>query len=151
MFFGEYEHTLDEKNRFILPSRFRECFNKDASPKFFMTRGFDDCLALYLEQDWHTEIKKIYDKPYQKKDVRAFQRLLFSKTVEVICDKQWRVLVPEKFKESCSINKDIILAGISNKIEIWDKEKWLGFNEMHSEDFEKMAEELFNNQEVLKS
>ncbi len=143
MFFGEYEHSLDQKNRFILPSRFREAFSASEVQHFYMTRGFDESLALYLEKDWLLEIKKFKDKPYQKKDVRAFQRLLFSRTIEVACDKQGRILIPEKFKLSANINRDIVLVGLANKIEIWDKEKWAGFNEMNSDNFEKMAEDLF--------
>ncbi|MBU0651068.1 division/cell wall cluster transcriptional repressor MraZ [bacterium] len=148
MFFGEYQHTLDEKNRFVLPSRFRDVFDSGQAHRFFMTRGFDECLALYLEDEWASEIKKMKEKPYQKKDVRAFQRLLYSRTIEIVCDKQGRILIPEKFKESAGIAKDIVCVGIENKIEIWDKEKWQKFNDAHLDDFEKIAEELFENHEV---
>ncbi len=145
MFFGEYEHTLDTKNRFVLPSKFREVFSSTEMVRFFMTRGFEDCLALYLEADWLLEIKRLTTKPYQKKDVRTFQRLLYSRTVDVSCDKQGRMLIPEKFKHSAGIDKDIICVGVQNKIELWDALKWQTFNETHSDQFESMADELFDS------
>jgi MraZ protein len=144
MFFGEYEHSLDEKNRFILPSKFREVFSANQVECFYMTRGFDECLALYLDKDWKIEMNKLKEKPYQKKDVRAFSRLLYSRTVEVSCDKQGRMLIPEKFKESAGITKDIVVVGIENKIELWDTEKWNKFNALNADNFEAIAEDLFD-------
>ena len=145
MFFGEFEHTLDEKNRLILPSRFRDVFACDVPARFFMTRGFDKCLALYLEKDWLAEIKKIQQRPYQQSEVRKFQRLLYSRTTEVTLDKQGRLLIPEKFKLAANIQKDVVSVGIDNKIEIWDQEQWQAFNQDHHQEFETIAEHLFDS------
>jgi MraZ protein len=142
MFFGEYEHTLDGKSRFILPSRFRESFAKDTIPKFYMTRGFDTCLALYLEEDWHQEMGRLKKKSYMQGDVRKFQRLLYSRTTEVICDKQGRILIADKFKESAEISKNITLVGLDNKIEIWNRMSWQNFNNDNGDAFEQLAEAL---------
>ena len=142
MFFGEYEHSLDGKNRFIMPSRFRESLDPEAVPKFFMTRGFDKCLALYTPDGWQSELASLKNSSYFRGDVRKFQRLLYSRTTEITCDRQGRVLIPDKFKDEAKIDREITLVGLDSKIEIWDREQWKSFNDDNHDSFEKLAESL---------
>ncbi len=142
MFFGEYKHSLDGKNRFILPSRFREALDPDSLPKFFMTRGFDTCLALYTPDGWQDELNGLKNNSYFKGDVRKFQRLLYSRTMEVVCDRQGRILIPDKFKDEAKMDRDITVIGLDNKIEIWDRQIWQEFNANNHDSFELLAESL---------
>ncbi|OED38652.1 division/cell wall cluster transcriptional repressor MraZ [PVC group bacterium (ex Bugula neritina AB1)] len=150
MFFGEYEHSLDSKNRLTLPSCFREHFEDKQPIKFFMTRGFDQCLALYPSDSWKSELEKLKHNSYFESDVRKFHRLLYSKTSPVTCDRQGRILITDKFKKEAKITKDVTLVGLDNKIEIWDPTLWEKFNEMHHDSFEKIAESLGVTNENLK-
>lgn len=125
MFIGEHQHGIDNKNRIIVPSKFREALGD----VFILTKGLDGCLYAYTIDEWKTLEEKLKKLPLTNRDARAFVRFFFSGANEVNVDKQGRALIPQNLLEYASIEKDIVSIGVSTRIEIWSKEKWNQYNE----------------------
>lgn len=142
MFYGEYEHSLDNKGRVIIPAKFREIFKEHYAEKFFLTRGLDQCLFVFTEETWKSQEKKFREMPFTKGEARKFNRLFFSGACEVICDKQGRILIPDYLKGYAEIKEEVAIIGVSDRIEIWAKEKWTGFFDQNKQNFEQLAEKL---------
>ena len=142
MFYGEHEHRLDKKGRVIIPSEFREVSKENYVEKFFLTRGLDTCLFMFPEEEWRSQEAKFKNIPFTKKDSRNFNRLFFSGAVLLVPDKQGRILIPAYLKNYAGIKKEIMIIGVSNRIEIWSREKWKEFYEGTRESFEDIAEKL---------
>ncbi len=142
MFYGEYIHTLDKKNRLIIPSRFRDVIQEMCIEKLYVTRGLDECLFMFAESEWKSQENKFKDMPFTKREVRKFKRLFFSGAVEVIPDKQWRILIPDYLREYAKLSKNVIVVGVSSRIEIWDKGKWQDFYKSSKQDYEEISERL---------
>ena len=120
MFIGEYVHALDNKNRIIIPSKFREGLGE----RFVLTKGLDGCLYAYPMQEWMILEEKLKKLPLTNKDARAFVRFFFSGANEIEVDKQGRGLIPQNPLEYANLEKEIVSIGVSTRIEIWSKEKW---------------------------
>lgn len=142
MFYGEYSHNLDKKNRLIIPSRFREKIDELGVEKLFLTRGLDQCLFVFAESEWRPLENKFKSMPFTKREVRKFRRMFFSGAVEVSFDKQWRILIPDYLKEYADISREVMVIGVSNRIEIWDKQKWGTFYSASKETYEDISEKL---------
>jgi MraZ protein len=144
MFYGEFIHGLDRKGRLILPARFREVAKANFIEKFFITRGLDKCLFMFSEEEWKSQEQKFKSMPFINENSRKFNRIYFSGATEIIPDRQGRVLLPQYLKDFANINKDIVITGVSNRIEIWSNTRWQEFKAMGRESFEKIAEELIS-------
>lgn len=142
MFYGEYEHNLDNKGRVIIPAKFREIFRERYVEKFYITRGLDQCLFVFTEEVWNAQEKKFRDMPFTKAEARKFNRLYFSGASDVVCDKQGRILIPEYLKSYAAIDSQVMIVGVSDRIEIWAKDKWDQFFNDNKNDFENLAEKL---------
>ena len=142
MFYGEYEHSLDTKGRVIIPAKFREIFKEHYAEKFYLTRGLDQCLFVFTEETWKTQERKFREMPFTKSESRRFNRLYFSGACDVVCDKQGRILVPDYLKQFAGIKIDVVIIGVSDRIEIWSKEKWESFYSANKGSFEDLAEKL---------
>ncbi|MCF7908733.1 MAG: division/cell wall cluster transcriptional repressor MraZ [Candidatus Omnitrophica bacterium] len=143
MWYGEHNHTLDNKDRFILPAKFREKIKTLKKKKFYITRGLDGCLSLYAETAWKQLEEKLSTLSFTKKQSRSFNRLLFSGASEIEVDAQGRVTVPEYLKSFAQINREIVIIGVVNRIEVWDRKIWSSFYNHNKKRFEEMAENLF--------
>ena len=139
MFIGEYNHSVDAKNRISIPSKFRE----ELDGKFIMTKGLDGCLYVYTMNEWKKLEQKLSSLPLTNKDARAFVRFFFSGACEIEIDKQGRALIPQNLKEYADVKKEIVSIGVSSRIEIWSKEKWNEYNESNI-DYDSIAEEMSN-------
>lgn len=125
MFMGEYNHTLDVKGRLIIPSKFRDALGEN----FIVSRGMDGCLFVYSQETWSDIHKKIKELPsLTNKESRYFSRYFLAGASEVEVDKQGRILVPQTLREFAGLDKDVVLVGVGDRIEIWDKEKWNAIN-----------------------
>ena len=144
MFYGEFEHKLDKKGRIIIPSTFREVSKENYVEKFFITRGLDKCLFMFPEEEWKQQEAKFRNLSFTKSQARKFNRLFFSGAVEVAPDKQGRILVPSYLKHYAGIKKEIMLIGVSSRIEIWSKEGWAEFYASSKDSFEDIAEKLMD-------
>lgn len=142
MFYGEHEHSLDKKGRLILPAKFREAAKANYVEKFFITRGLDNCLFMFPEDEWKAQESKFKSIPFTKSQSRKFNRLFFAGAQEAIFDKQGRILIPRYLKEFAGIKRDVMIIGVSDRIEIWDPEKWREFYNSEKSSFEKIAEDL---------
>jgi MraZ protein len=144
MFYGEYLHSIDRKGRLILPSRFREVTKANFIEKFFLTRGLDKCLFMFAEEEWRAQESKFKAISFTKQQARTFNRLYFSGAVEVSPDKQGRILIPQYLKDFAEIKKDVVIVGVSNRVEIWAQEKWQKFYGSWRQSFEEIAEKLMD-------
>ena len=120
MFMGEYNHVIDAKGRLIIPARFRELLAEE----FIMTRGLDGCLSVYPMDEWETFEKKLRALPLTNKNARTFTRFFVAGATNCELDRQGRVLVPQPLREFAGLEKEVVLTGNLNRIEIWSKEKW---------------------------
>ena len=136
MFMGEYNHTIDTKGRLIIPSKFREQLGEE----FVVTKGLDGCLFVYGNEDWTNFEEKLKTLPLTSKDSRQFVRFFLAGAAEVEVDKQGRILLPANLREFAGLEKDVLLAGVGNRIEVWSKERYLG--EAVSEDMDGIAERM---------
>ena len=138
MFFGQYNNKMDAKGRLSIPIKFRD----ELGTKFIITRGLDSCLFGYSLEEWQKVESKIKSLPITKKNARTFQRFFFSAATEVEVDKQGRINIPGALIEHASLEKECVVNGLSNRIEIWDKCKWDSILIESEESVEEIAEEL---------
>lgn len=137
MFIGEYQHSLDSKNRIIVPSKLREGLGE----KFIISKGLDGCLYAYPIDEWQKFEEKLKNLPLTNRDARAFVRFFIAGATEVETDKQGRGLIPANLREYAGIEKEIVTIGALNKVEIWSKEKWESYNESDI-DFDSIADKM---------
>jgi MraZ protein len=142
MFYGEHEHTIDRKGRLIIPSRFREAMKEHYVERFVVTRGLDKCLFLFPEDEWRTQENRLKALPFTKAQARQFNRLYFSGAVELTFDRQGRILIPPYLREFAGLKRDVVVVGLSTRIEIWSKEGWQGFYGKTKDSYEEIAERL---------
>lgn len=138
MFIGEYQHTLDSKGRIIIPSKFRD----DLGEVFVMTKGLDNCLFVYPKEEWANLEEKLKTLPLTNRDARAFIRFFFSGATECILDKQGRVLIPGNLREHSKLDKDVVVIGVSTRMEIWSKEEWETYNSDDNLSYDIIAEKM---------
>ncbi|OBR64995.1 cell division/cell wall cluster transcriptional repressor MraZ [Paenibacillus oryzae] len=138
MFLGEYQHSIDEKGRLIIPSKFREALG----PTFIATRGLDNCLFVYPMSEWSVLEQKLKSLPLMKSDARAFTRFFFSGATECELDKQGRVNIPAHLRDYAKLDKDCMVLGVSGRMEIWSKSLWDGYYEQSEQKFNEIAETL---------
>ncbi|HEX9721936.1 MAG TPA: division/cell wall cluster transcriptional repressor MraZ [Candidatus Paceibacterota bacterium] len=138
MFLGEYTYSIDEKKRLAIPSKFRQALGKKA----VITRGLDSCLFLYSAKDWAELADKLSKLPLAQADARGFARLMLAGAMEGDLDKLGRILVPDYLKQYASLNKKTVIAGVYNRIEIWDETKWHEYKTKMEKEVGNMAERL---------
>jgi len=138
MFIGEYQHTIDSKKRMAIPSKFRD----NLGGKAVITRGIDSCLTVYPIEEWKKLTNKLENLPISQNKVRSFTRMLLSGASDSTLDKLGRILIPDYLKEFAKLEKDVIILGISNKIEVWDKKIWEKYKKENETNVSKIAEEL---------
>ena len=136
MFLGEYQHAIDAKGRLIIPAKFRDALAEG----FVMTKGLDGCLFVYPIDAWHELEEKLRKLPLSHKDARAFSRFFFAGASDGEMDKQGRVMIPNNLREYGAIEKDVIVVGMSDRMEIWDLARWNAYNDDDGQTFEQLAE-----------
>ena len=142
MFYGEYAHTIDRKGRIIVPAKFRQVLKEQQIHSLFITRGLDGCLFLFPEAEWRVAENRFKQIPFTKGEGRKFTRLLFSGAMEVTIDSLGRLHVPKTLKEFAGIKQDVVVVGVSNRMEVWSKENWQVFYESSRQSFEEVAERV---------
>ena len=136
MFMGEYNHSIDNKGRLIIPAKFRE----QLGDTFVVTQGLDGCLFIYANEEWEAFTEKLKQLPLTNLKARKFTRYFLAGATSCEVDKQGRILLPQKLRQSADLTKDVVLAGVGSRIEIWDSARW----EENStyEDMEEIAENM---------
>ena len=138
MFMGEYNHTIDAKGRLIIPSRFRELLGEE----FVLTRELDGCRSIYPMDEWVGCEEKLRALPLTNKDARTFSRFFVAGATTCQLDKQGRILVPQTLRQFAGLDKDVVLTGNLNRIEVWSKEKWS--ENCNYDDMDSIAESMQN-------
>ena len=123
MFIGEYQHAMDEKGRLAIPVKFRNELKEGA----VVTRGLDRCLTIYTAEEWEKLATRLANLPMASANTRAFARLMLAGAMDVALDAQGRVIVPDYLREYAGLGKKAVLAGLYNRLEVWDAVKWEEF------------------------
>ena len=138
MFIGEYKHSIDDKGRLAVPSKFRQELKGGA----IVTRGLDRCLFLFSAKEWEELAKKLIALPIAQANSRAFIRLMLAGAMEVRLDNQGRILIPDYLRDYSNIQRQAIVAGLYNRIEIWDEENWKQYKDKTEASSDDIAEKL---------
>ena len=137
MFMGEYNHSIDAKGRLIIPVRFRE----ELGDEFVVTKGMDGCLYLYPFAAWKEFEDKLRNMPLTvNKESRKFARFFMSGATTVELDKQGRILIPPVLREFAGLTKNIVVTGVLDRVEVWDREKWTQYSQY--DDMDEIAEHM---------
>ena len=135
---GEYQHTIDPKGRLIVPAKLREGLGE----KFVATKGLDNCLFVYPMDEWKLMEQKLKSLPFTRADARSFVRFFFSGATECEVDKQGRILIPANLREYAKLDKDVVLLGVSSRVEIWSKDLWGTYSHQAEETYTEVAEKI---------
>lgn len=138
MLIGEYTHSLDEKKRLSLPSKFR----KELGKKVVITRGLDNCLFVYSPNAWERISQKLAELPIGQADTRGMSRFMLSGAVEADVDSAGRILIPDFLKEFAGLKNKVVLAGINDRVEIWNEKAWNEYKRHIEKQADTLAEKL---------
>ncbi|MDD6263763.1 MAG: division/cell wall cluster transcriptional repressor MraZ [Bacilli bacterium] len=141
MFIGEYHHSVDDKGRLIIPSKFRD----ELGTKFIITRGIENCLFVYSMESWEKIVNKLETLPFTKKDARAFIRFFLSGASEAEFDKQGRINITSPLISYANITKECVVIGTGDRLEIWSEESWNDFFTSAKDSMSDIAENLFES------
>ena len=138
MFMGEFHHTIDSKGRIIIPSKLRD----DLKDNFIITRGLDGCLFIYSQDEWNDVIKKYKDLP-DTIEKRQFMRIFLSGATMCEYDKLGRINIPKPLKDYAQLEKDCVIIGVDDRLELWSKDRWNSFISTNEELMSSIADNLF--------
>ena len=140
MYIGEYHHTIDEKGRIIIPTKFRN----ELGNNFIITRGIENCLFVYSNDNWNEICNKLNSLPFTKKDARVFNRFFMSGATNVELDKQGRVNISKPLTDYANLKKECVIIGTGDRLEIWSEDDWNNFFNSNKDSMSDIAENLFN-------
>jgi len=138
MFIGEYSHTVDQKGRMAVPSKFRRELRDGA----VVTRGVDKCLFVYTREEWRALAEKLSNLPISDPKARAFARLMLAGAMDVSFDRQGRILLPKYLQDYAGIRKKAVVAGLYSRLEVWDETKWQNYKKKKESETEKIAKHM---------
>lgn len=138
MLIGQYEHTIDNKKRLALPAKFRG----ELGDKVIITRGIDGCLFVYTQEEWQKASQKWSNLTISQTEARSFARMMLAGAMEVVLDKLGRILVPDYLKEYASLKKNVVICGLSNRLEIWDSDKWQSYRDAAEKGVDEIVSKL---------
>ncbi|OGZ68433.1 MAG: cell division/cell wall cluster transcriptional repressor MraZ [Candidatus Staskawiczbacteria bacterium RIFCSPHIGHO2_02_FULL_42_22] len=138
MLIGQYQHTIDIKKRLALPIKFRG----ELGGKVIITKGVENCLVVYTEKEWEIMSQKLANLPVSQGEARSFARHLLASAMEVALDKLGRILIPDYLKEYGGLKKNVVVCGLSNRLEIWDQQKWNDYSKNAEKGVEEMVSKL---------
>lgn len=138
MFMGEYQHSLDEKGRLIIPAKLREALGD----QFVVTKGLDTCLFVYPKEEWANVESKLRALPMTNANARAFARFMFSGATEVEVDKQGRINLPQNLRDHGKLDRDVLIIGVNTRVEIWSVEEWKKYQDQAGQSYEEIAEKI---------
>jgi MraZ protein len=138
VFLGEYKHSIDDKGRMALPARFRAGLRGG----LVITRGLDNCLFIYPKEEWEHLAQKLIQLPISQANTRVFARLMLAGAMDVSVDKQGRVMVPDYLRKYASISQKVVVAGLYNRLEVWDEKSWESYKSKTEKNSNEIAEKL---------
>jgi MraZ protein len=138
MLIGEYLHTLDDKKRLLIPSKFRNQLGRTV----IVSRGLDGCLFIHSESEWLILVEKLSHMPLGAQDSRAFSRFMLSGAVDVDIDSSGRILLPDYLKSFAKLENKVFLVGVMSRIEVWSEAEWQTYSRRVEGDSIGLAEKL---------
>jgi len=138
MLIGEYSHTIDDKGRLAIPVKFRHELENGA----VVTRGLDNCLFLYTKEEWQKLAEKLAVLPISQSNSRAFSRLMLAGAMDVDIDKQGRIILPEYLRKFAELNKNSVIIGLYNRLEIWNEATWKNYKGHAESESNEIAEKM---------
>ncbi|TSC81775.1 MAG: MraZ protein [Parcubacteria group bacterium Gr01-1014_20] len=138
MLLGEYKHNLDIKGRVAVPAKFREKLVGGA----IITRGLDNCLFVFGSKEWEILAQKLVNLPLAQANSRAFSRLMLAGAMDVELDNQGRILIPDYLRKYADLKKQVVVAGLYSRVEIWDQDNWDKYKQKTENSSEEIAEKL---------
>ncbi|MBQ8472753.1 MAG: division/cell wall cluster transcriptional repressor MraZ [Bacilli bacterium] len=141
MLMGEYHNNIDLKGRVVIPSKFRDLLGE----KIVLTRGLDSSLFVYPYETFLNLTKELNTLPFTEKESRNFIRFMLSGATTLEFDKQGRIIIPSFLKEYASLQKEVVLVGVLNRVEIWSKDNWNNFMDLNFRDLSEISVNLFNS------
>jgi MraZ protein len=138
MFIGEYHYKIDEKWRLAIPPKFRLNLKKGV----VVTRGIDNCLFLYPKDEWEKLALKLSNLPISQSKTRAFLRLMLAGAMDLKLDRQGRITLPDYLRKYAKIKKNVVIAGLYNRLEIWDEKEWEEYKRQSEKESRDIAETL---------
>ncbi len=138
MFIGEYQHTLDEKGRLAIPAKFRALLKSGG----VVTKGLDNCLFLYTKKEWATIATRLATLPFNKANDRALARHFLAGAMDLDFDTQGRINLPEYLRQFANLKKKVIVAGLYNRLEIWNETAWQAYKQKMEKESNTIAEAL---------
>lgn len=138
MFIGEYNFTVDAKNRIAIPAKFRDLLGKVA----VVTHGLDSCLFIHPRKEWAALAKKVAALPLNQANSRAFTRLMLAGAMDIELDGQGRFVLPDYLRRYAMIKRKVIIAGLYNRLEIWSEERWNRYKKQTEKNGNDIAEKL---------
>ena len=138
MLLGEFNHSIDEKGRLIIPAKLRD----DLGENFVICNGLEGCLFVYSQEEWSKFVAELETLPRMSKDARIYKRYFFGSASEGTFDKQGRVLVPTPLRKSANLEKDVVLVGVQDHVEIWAKALWEEQSMVSEEELDAIAERI---------
>ncbi len=138
MLIGEYKHIIDTKKRLAIPAKLR----KDLAQGAVLTRGLDNCLALYPLKEWQKMTDKLGQLPTGQVDARGFNRIILAGASDVGFDKLGRILIPEYLKKYALLKKNVVVVGVYNRLEIWDETRWEKYKQKTEKEVGDIAQRL---------
>ena len=139
MFMGEYHQKIDDKSRLTIPAKLRN----ELGNNFIVTRGLDGCLFIYKKETWEKIINNYQTLP-NVKEARNFMRFFLSGATTIDCDKQGRINISQPLINHANLNKDTVIIGVGDRLEVWDSAKWENLFSENEENFSEMADNLFS-------
>jgi MraZ protein len=140
MLIGEYHYNLDNKGRIAIPAKIRP----ELGSSVIVTRGLDNCLFIYPKKEWENLLQRLTSLPLTQANSRAFSRFMLAGATEVEIDQQGRILIPEYLRKFASLTKKVIIAGVNNRLEIWDEARWNEYRSKTERDVNEIAEKLID-------
>ncbi len=138
MLIGQYQHTIDAKKRLALPVKFRG----ELGVKVIITKGVENCLVVYTQKEWEIMSAKLANLPVSQGEARSFTRHILSSAMEVELDKLGRILVPDYLKDYAGFTKNVVICGLSTRLEIWDEATWKKYSESAEKGMEEIVSKL---------
>lgn len=143
---GSFARNLDDKRRLAIPKRLREQFGEKELTSLYVAPGMDGSLALYTPAEFNRFSQRLTDRASGRPEYRNYLRLLYARSEQVDFDSQGRIRIPEWLVELAHLSKDIMLLGVHDHAEVWDKATWSKFLQTHVEDFDHMASTAYDPQ-----
>ena len=138
MFLGERRHALDDKGRVIFPSSMRD----ELGPHVVLQKGIEACVYVFPTKAWEAEVERVSSLPTTDPKARRYRRFFFSQAEDQRIDKQGRLTIPQAFREYAGLSKDVVVAGVGARVEIWDAERWETQRSESEDTVEDFASEL---------